>query len=144
MESMKDEEYTTKFLDFLRYLPYLKDEKDKVHSFVSGLPLTFTCWIEYDEARSLDEVIGNLKHCYELSKCKTKSQQGWKGKDKAKGKWHPKLKIPQDVGEKESVVSYKKFNGPQPRGKQNKGDGKGRLYCWTCGKEHLKRDCLYN
>ena len=29
MESMIDEEYMTKFLELLRYVPYLKDEKAK-------------------------------------------------------------------------------------------------------------------
>ena len=82
-------------MDFLRYVPYLKDQKAKVQRFVNGLPLTFRDWIEYDEPRSLEKVISKLKHCYEKSKCKTKSQQGWKGKDKAKGKWHPKRTTPQ-------------------------------------------------
>jgi len=62
MGSMTDEEYTTKFLELLRYLPYLKDEKSKVQSFVSRSPLTFRDRIEYDEPRLLEEVIVKLKH----------------------------------------------------------------------------------
>jgi len=49
MGSMIDEEYTTKFLDLLRYVPYLKDEMTKFQRFFSGLPLTFRDRIEYDE-----------------------------------------------------------------------------------------------
>lgn len=90
MGSMTDEEYTTKFLDFLRYAPYLKDEKEKVHIFFSGLRLTFKDLIEYDEPQSLEEVIGKLKHCYAKSKRNTKSQQYWKWKDETKGKWNLK------------------------------------------------------
>ena len=41
MCSMIDDEYTTRFLDLLRYAPYLKDEKDKIHRFISGLPTTY-------------------------------------------------------------------------------------------------------
>lgn len=41
MGSMKNEEYTTNFLELLRHIPYLKDEKAKFHIFVSGLPLAF-------------------------------------------------------------------------------------------------------
>lgn len=48
MGSMTDEEYTTMFLELLRYVPYLKDEKMKVHRFISGLPLIFKDQIEYD------------------------------------------------------------------------------------------------
>jgi len=49
MGSMIDEDYMTKFLEFLRYVPYLKNEKPKVQRFISGLPLEFKDRIEYDE-----------------------------------------------------------------------------------------------
>lgn len=70
-----------------------------------------------------------MKPCYEKSKCKTNSQQGWKGKDKDKGKWWSKRTIPHDVCEKENVAPYKKLNvvrqghGSEPGGQQNRGDG---------------------
>lgn len=64
MGSVIGEEYMTKFLELLRYVPYLKDEKTKVQSFMSGLPLAFKYRIEYDEPRSLEEVIRKLEHCY--------------------------------------------------------------------------------
>ena len=41
MGCMTDEEYTTKFLELLRYVPYTKDEKMKVQIFFSGFPLAF-------------------------------------------------------------------------------------------------------
>lgn len=65
MGSVTYEEYTTKLLELLRNVPYLKDEKAKVLRFVSGFTLTCSDHIEYDERRSLEEVIGKLKHCYE-------------------------------------------------------------------------------
>ena len=73
MGSMTYEEYTTKFLELLRYVLYLKYEKAKVQRFVSGFPLAFRDRIEYDEPRSLEEVIEKLKHCYEKSKRKNES-----------------------------------------------------------------------
>eukprot|EP00253_Pinus_taeda_P030224 PITA_30224 len=84
MGSVTDEEYMTKLLELLRYVPYLTYEKAKVHRFVNVLPLTFRDRIEYDEPWSLEEVIGKLKLCYEQSKHKNESQQGWKEKDKGK------------------------------------------------------------
>lgn len=87
MGSMKDEECMNKFMELLKYVQYLKDEKAKVQIFVSEFPLPFIDWIEYDEPQLLEEFIGKLKHCYEKSKNKKKYQQGWRGKDKAKGKW---------------------------------------------------------
>jgi len=65
MGLMIDEEYTTKFLYLLKYVLYIKDEKEKFQIFFSGLPLGFKYWIEYDEHWSLEEVIGKLKNCYE-------------------------------------------------------------------------------
>jgi len=62
MGSMTNEEYMTKFLELLRYVPYITNEKAKFERFVSGFPLAFRDQIEYDEPRSLEEVIGKLKH----------------------------------------------------------------------------------
>ena len=110
MGSMADKECTTNLLELLRYVLYLKDEKAKVHKFFSGLPLTFRDHIEYDEPRTLEEVIVKLKHFYEQSKRKTKYQHGWKGKDKGKGKWQLKRTWHHNVEEKENFSPYKKFN----------------------------------
>ena len=60
----------TKFLELFSYVPYIIDEKVKVRKFVNGFPLAFRDWIDYDEPQSLEEVIENLKLCYEQSKCK--------------------------------------------------------------------------
>lgn len=46
-----------------------------------------------------------------------KYQEGWKGKEKGKGKWNLKGPRPQDAGQKENISPYKKFNGPQLREK---------------------------
>lgn len=141
---MTNEEYMTKFLELLRYVPYLKDEKSRVQIFVSGFPLEFRDSIENDEPRLLEEVIGKLKNCYEKSRHKIESQQVWKGKDKSKGKWQPKRTRPWDASEKDNVVPYKKFNGPQPREEKNTSDGRRHMQCWKCGKENLKKYFPYN
>jgi len=110
MVSLTNEEYTNKFLELLRYMSYLTNEKAKVQIFVSGFPLVFKDQIEYDEPRSLEEVIGKLKHFYDKSKCKNESQHGWKGKDKGRGKWQPKKTRPQHEDGKENVAPQKIFN----------------------------------
>jgi len=70
MGSMIDDEYTRRFLELLRYLPYLKEEKAKVQRFINGLPLAYKDRIEFDEPGSLEEAIRKMKHFYEQSKCK--------------------------------------------------------------------------
>ena len=56
MGFMTNEEYTSRFLELLRYVPYLK-EKAKVQRFISGLPVAYRDRIEFDEPRSLEEAI---------------------------------------------------------------------------------------
>lgn len=64
MGPMIDEKYIGIFLDLLRYVPYLEEEKEKTQIFISGLHVSFKDKIEIDEPRSLDEAIKHLKHCY--------------------------------------------------------------------------------
>jgi len=41
MGSMTDDEYTSRFLELLRYVPYLKDGKAKIQRFINGSPITY-------------------------------------------------------------------------------------------------------
>jgi len=65
MGSMTDEKYTNKFIELLRYVPYLKDDKVKIQIFISGFPLSFKDHIEFGEPQSLEEAITKMKHFYE-------------------------------------------------------------------------------
>ena len=53
MGSMKYDGYTSRFLELLRYVPYL-----------NGLPTTYGDQIEFDKPKSWEEAIRKLKHCY--------------------------------------------------------------------------------
>jgi len=55
MGPMIGDEYTSKFLELLRYMPYLKEDKAQIKRFTSGLPMEFKYIIEFHEARSLEE-----------------------------------------------------------------------------------------
>ena len=46
--SMKNDEYTSRFLGLLRYVPYLKDEKEKIQKFISGFPAAYRDQIEFE------------------------------------------------------------------------------------------------
>ena len=65
MGQLTIDEYISKFLELLRYVPYLKDEKAKIQRFISGFPTTYRDWIEFNEPLLLEEAIWKLKHCYE-------------------------------------------------------------------------------
>ena len=51
------EEYENKFLEVLRYVRYIKDEKVKIKHFLSGLPQSYKDRIEFYEPRTLEKVI---------------------------------------------------------------------------------------
>lgn len=55
--SMTYEEYTSRFLELLRYVPYLKEEKAKIKRFISGFLIPFKDRIEFNNPRSLEEAI---------------------------------------------------------------------------------------
>lgn len=65
MGSMTDDKYTIRFLELVRYVSYLKEEKVMIQRFISGFPVAFKDRIEFDEPMLLEEVIQKLKHCYE-------------------------------------------------------------------------------
>ena len=94
MGSMRDHEYTSRFLELLRYVPYLTEEKAKIQRFISGLLVSFKDRIEFDEPRSLKEAIQKLRHCYEQSKCRTETKPNWRDNAKNKGKWDRKGERP--------------------------------------------------
>jgi len=75
MDTMTNDEYTSIFLEFLRYVPYLKEEKENIQRFIGGLSVEFKCRIEFDEPRSLEEAIRKLNHFYKKSKCKSDSKK---------------------------------------------------------------------
>lgn len=132
MGSMTDEEYTNQFLELLRYMPYMEVEKVKIHIFINGLSVAFKERIEFDQPRSLEEAIKKLKHCYEKSKCRSESEQDWKGNKKNKRKWDKKRTRPQDIGNKENTAPPKNFNASNTgQGfqfeEQNKDDGRKPL-----------------
>ena len=63
MGQLTIEEYINKFLELIRYVPYIKDEKLKVQQFISGLPQSYWNKIEFDEPRTLEDTIWKARYC---------------------------------------------------------------------------------
>ena len=55
--SMSMKEVSSNFLSLLRYVPYIFDEKPKIQRFLSYLPLSFKDIIEFDNPKTLEEVM---------------------------------------------------------------------------------------
>jgi len=48
------DEYERKFLELLRYVDLIKDEKVKIQIFMSGLPSFYSNKIHFDEPKTLE------------------------------------------------------------------------------------------
>jgi hypothetical protein len=78
------EEYVNKFLDLLRYVPYIKVEKAKVEHFISGLPKDYQNKIEFDEPKTLEGTIRNTTYCQEQYGHREEPHEGWKPKNRSR------------------------------------------------------------
>eukprot|EP00253_Pinus_taeda_P009990 PITA_09990 len=98
------DEFITRFTSLLRYVPYIREEKAKVQRFISSLPAYMRERIEFDNPKSMDEVIRKARICY---------QQGKQKGETANRKWNEKRNF--------KAVGNSKGN----RNNGSKGNGKG-------------------
>ena len=136
------EEYANKFLELLRYVRYIKDEKVKVQRFLSGLPQSYKDRIEFYEPRTLEEAIRKAKYCYEQSKGKLDYHKAWKDMknenfgQRKKGfkpsSFRNQQKQPSQAASKPVGVT-----GENPKDSQQ---NRGPLQCWKCGGPHMCRN----
>ena len=63
--SMSMKELSSKFLSLLRYVPYINDENPKIQMFLSCLPLSFKDRNEFQNAKTLEEVMRKANLYYE-------------------------------------------------------------------------------
>jgi hypothetical protein len=63
--SMTIDEYERRFLELLKYVPFIKDEDVKIHRYLSGLPPFIGDKIQYDDPKSMEETIRRAKCLYE-------------------------------------------------------------------------------
>ena len=65
---MTMEDLINKFLELLRFVPYIKKEKVKVQQFLSCLPQSYKDRIEFENPKTLDEVFRKERLCFEQYK----------------------------------------------------------------------------
>lgn len=69
-----------KFMELMRYVDYIKEERVKIQSFLGGLPHSYRDKIEFVDTQTLEETIRMVSHCYEQGKGKVESQLAWERK----------------------------------------------------------------
>eukprot|EP00253_Pinus_taeda_P019414 PITA_19414 len=150
------DEFITRFTSLLRYVPYIREEKAKVQRFVSSLPPYMQERIEFDNPKSMDEVIRKARICYQQSK-----QKG----ETASKKWNEKKNF-KTVGNNKGIrnngnkgaskgtnnrftagttskfrsANESKVNEQQIR-LDNEGTARPPVQCWGCGGSHYIKNC---
>jgi hypothetical protein len=81
---MSMDDLINKFLDLLRFFPYIKEDKVKIQRFLSCLPYSYKDKIEFDNSKSLNEVFRKAKMCYEQYKQRSENPKAWKDKKQDK------------------------------------------------------------
>ena len=62
---MEMDEYEKILFDLLKYVDFIKDEKEKIQISLSVLPSFYSDKIQYDNPRTLEEEARKEKHLYE-------------------------------------------------------------------------------
>ena len=81
---MTMEDLINKFLDLLRFVPYIKEEKVKVRQFLSCLPQPYKNYIEFYNPKTLDEVLRKERICFEQYKQRNDISKVWNDKKEEK------------------------------------------------------------
>eukprot|EP00253_Pinus_taeda_P015939 PITA_15939 len=118
------DEFITRFTSLLCYVPYIREEKAKVQRFVSSFPPYMRERIEFDNPKSMDEVIRKARICFH-------------GKGNGKGassRFAPRTAF------KPRNANESKVSEQQPKW-DNDGTARPPVQCWGCGGPHYIKNC---
>ena len=100
------EEYANKFLEILRYVIYIKDDKVKIQCFLSGIPQAYIDMIEFDDPRMLEEAIKKAKYCYDQNKGNLNYHKVWKDMRNEKSNQRKKGFKPSNLSNQQKQPSH--------------------------------------
>jgi len=79
--NMTMKEYEKNFLELLRYVDFIRDEKVKIQHFINaGLLAYYKGKISYDEPKTLEEAIRKTHCLYEQIKGRGDMHKSWKAR----------------------------------------------------------------
>jgi hypothetical protein len=82
--NMTIDEYKERFLELLKYVPFIKDETVKIQRYMSELPPSIGDKIQYDDPKTMEENISREKCLYEKQREKTTFRKAWEDHKKFK------------------------------------------------------------
>jgi len=93
-------------MSLLRYVPYIHEEKAKVHRFMSSLPTFMKEKLEYDNPKTMDEAVRKARIYYQQMKQKGEVNKNWpnkKGQDFFTNNKNMKNREPDSQGKKDQM-----------------------------------------
>ena len=84
LSNMTIDECERRFLELLRYVPFIKYETVKIQRYMSGLPPSISDKIQYDDPKTMEETIRREKFLYEQQREKPTFQKTWDDQKKFK------------------------------------------------------------
>jgi hypothetical protein len=131
---MTMEDLINKFLELLRFVPYIREDKVKIQLFLSYLPQSYREKIQFDNPKALSEVFRKARMCYDQYKQWNKGYQPTPYQNEAKSfprkDFHSNHLNPQGR-DKQVNLGMKKFGD----------NSRELLMCLECGETHLRRNC---
>jgi hypothetical protein len=137
--SMTIDEYEQRFLELLKYVPFIKDKAVKIQRYMSGLPPSMGDKIEYDDPKTMEETIRRAKCLYEQQGERLILRKDWNDQRKFKKEQRQK-------GNKPSFFRNSLQGQPSFRELRMTEEGAQRrrqtpIQCWGYKGNHKYRDC---
>jgi hypothetical protein len=137
--SMTIDEYERKFLELLKYVPFIKEETVKIHRYLSGLPPSIGDKIQYDDPKTMEETIRRAKCLYEQQRENPTFQKAWEDKKKFKKEQRQKGNKPTFF--RNNPLGQPSFREPRKVEVGGKLPRQTPMECWGCKGNHRYRDC---
>jgi hypothetical protein len=137
--SMTIDEYERRFLELLKYVPFIKDETVKIQRYMSGLPSPISEKIQYDDPKAMEETTRREKFLYEQQIEKPTFWKAWE--DKKKFKMDQRKKGTKPSFFRNSPQGQPSFREPRKAEIGGKMPRQPPMECWGCKGNHRYRDC---
>jgi hypothetical protein len=133
------DEYERKFLELLKYVPFIKDESVKIQRYLSGLPPPIGDKIQYDDPKTMEEMIRRAKCLFEQQREKPTFRKAWDDQKKFKKEQRQKgNKPPFFRNSPQGQPSLREPRKVEVGGKMSRPPP---MECWGCKENHRYRDC---
>jgi hypothetical protein len=135
--SMTIDEYERRFLELLKYVPFIKDEAVKIQRYLSGLPPSIGDKIQYDDPKTMEETIRRAKCLYEQQRERPTFRKAWDDQKKFRKEQRQKGNKPPFF--RNNPQGQPSFREPR---KAEVGEQMPRpppMECWGCKGNHRYR-----